>query len=111
MSYPLTQSIADLYLGAKWVKCLLHHTEKFFGLIILDFCINVHSCSAIFMSSKVLNRLWVNARIKQICNVATPELMGCHFKIQGIDNPGVVFLAEAWSNDHAFVMLSYGSIY
>ncbi len=38
MSYPLTQSIADLYLGARWVKCLLHHTEKFFGLIILDFC-------------------------------------------------------------------------
>ena len=63
MSYPLTQSIADLDLGARWVKCLLHHTEKFFGLIILDFCINVHSCFTIFMPGKILHRLGVNSRI------------------------------------------------
>lgn len=93
MSYPLTQSTGSIIRGAGWVKRLIHNAKKFFGLIVLDLCINVHSCFAIFMSSKVLNRLWVNARIKQICNVGTPELMGCHFKIQGIDNPGVVFLA------------------
>ena len=75
------------------MKCLLHHTEKFFGLIILDFCINVHSCFTIFMPGKILHRLGVNACIKQICNIGVPELMGRHFKIQGIDDPGVVFLA------------------
>ena len=45
------------------------------------------------MSGKVLNRLGVNARVKQICNVGVPELMGRYFKIQGVDNPGVIFLA------------------
>ena len=63
MSYPLTQSIADLYLGARWVKCLLHHTEKFFGLIILALCRNVHSCFNILRPGKILHRLGVNSRI------------------------------------------------
>ena len=58
MSYPLTQSIARVFRKVRWVKCLVHHIEKFFGLIILDLCINVHSCFAIFMSGKILDCLW-----------------------------------------------------
>lgn len=92
MSYPLTQSIASVLRKVRWVKCLVHHIEKFFGLIILDLCINVHSCFAIFMSGKILNRLGINACIEQICDVGVPELMGCHFKIKGVDDPWVVFL-------------------
>ena len=93
MSYPLTQSTGGIICGAGRVKRLIHYTKKFFGLIVLDLCINVHSCFAVFMSCKVLDRLGVNACIKQICNIGMPELMGRHFKIQGIDDPGVVFLA------------------
>ena len=93
MSYPLTQSTGGIICGAGRVKRLIHYIKKFFGLIVLDLCINVHSCFAVFMSGKVLNRLGVNACIKQICNIGMPKLMGRHFKIQGIDNPGVVFLA------------------
>ena len=44
------------------------------------------------MSGKVLDRLGVNACIKQICNIGVPELMGRHFKIHGVAVPGVVFL-------------------
>lgn len=72
MSYPLTQSIASVLRKVRWVKCLVHHIEKFFGLIILDLCINVHSCFAIFMSGKILNRLGINACIEQICDVGVP---------------------------------------
>ncbi len=63
MSYPLTQSITNVLRKVRWAKCLVHHIEKFFGLIILDLCINVHSCFAIFMSGKILNRLGINTRI------------------------------------------------
>ena len=93
MSYPLTQSIASVLRKVRWVKCLVHHIEKFVRLIILDLCINVHSCFAIFMSGKILNRLGINACIEQIRDVGVPELMGCHFKIKGVDDPWVVFLA------------------
>ena len=72
MSYPLTQSIASVLRKVRWVKCLVHHIEKFFGLIILDLCINVHSCFAIFMSGKILNRLGINACIEQIRDVGVP---------------------------------------
>ena len=87
MSYPLTQSTGSIIRGAGWVKRLIHNAKKFFGLIVLDLCINVHSCFAVFMSGKVLNRLGVNACIKQICNIGMPELMGRHFKIQGKELP------------------------
>ncbi len=89
MSYPLTQSITNVLRKVRWAKCLVHHIEKFLWLIILHLCIDVHSCFAIFMSGKILNRLGINTRIKQICNIGVPELMGRHFKIQGIDNPGI----------------------
>ena len=82
MSYPLTQSTGSIIRSVRGVKCLIHNVKKFFGLIVLDFCINVHSCFTIFMSGKVLNRLGVNARVKQICNVGVPELMGRYFKIK-----------------------------
>ena len=45
------------------------------------------------MSGKILNRLGINACIEQICDVGVPELVGCHFKIKGVDDPWVVFLA------------------
>ena len=72
MSYPLTQSTGSIICGAGWVKRLIYYVKKFFGLIVLDLCINVHSCFAVFMSGKVLNRLGVNACIKQICNIGMP---------------------------------------
>ena len=72
MSYPLTQSFSSRIYGRSWVKCLVYHIEKFLWLIVLDLCINVHSCFAIFMSGKILNRLGVNARVKQICDIGGP---------------------------------------
>ena len=52
--------------------------------IILDFCINVHSCFAIFMPGEILNGFGVYAHIQKICNVGVPELVRGHMEVQTI---------------------------
>lgn len=50
-------------------KCGIHNAQKLFWFIILHLRIDVHSCLTIFMSSKILNCLWINASIQKIGNV------------------------------------------
>ena len=52
--------------------------------IILDFCINVHSCFAIFMPGEILNGFGVYAHIQKICNVGVPELVRGYMEVQTI---------------------------
>ena len=51
------------------MKCGIYYIKKLFWLIVLYFCVNVHSCLAVFMPSKILNRLGINASIQKIGDV------------------------------------------
>jgi len=72
------------------MESAIYHAKQLLWLIILHLCIDVHSCFAIFMSGKILNRLGINTRIKQICNIGVPELMGRHLKIDAVHHIAVV---------------------
>ncbi len=76
------------------MKCPVHHRKKFLWLIILHLCVDVHSCFAIFMSGKVLNRLRVNTGIQQVGDIGMAQQMWRHMEIQCILNLGVVFLCH-----------------
>ena len=57
------------------MKSTVYYTEQLLWLIILDLSIDVHSCFAVFMSCKILNRLGINSGIKQVRDVCVPELV------------------------------------
>ena len=54
------------------MKRTIYYPKQLFWFIVLHFCINVHSCFAVFMSGKVLYCLWINARIEKIGDVSVP---------------------------------------
>ena len=54
------------------MKRTIYYPKQFFWFIILHFCIDVHSCFAVFVSGKVLYCLWINARIEKIGDVSVP---------------------------------------
>ena len=74
------------------MKRSIHNIKKLVWFIILHSCIDVHSCLAVFMSGKVLNRLGVNACIQEIGNVGMPQQVRGHIEVQAIHNVGITFL-------------------
>ena len=82
------------------MKSTVYYTEQLLWLIILDLSIDVHSCFAVFMSCKILNRLGINSGIKQVRDVCVPELVWGHIKIQRIFDFGLIPLchAQRWCN-------------
>ena len=66
-----------------------------FWFIILYSCIDVHSCLAVLMSGKVLDRLGVNTCIQKMGDVGMPQQVRCHIEVQAIHNVGIVFLMSS----------------
>ena len=54
------------------MKRTIYYPKQLLWFIVLHFCINVHSCFAVFVSGKVLYCLWINARIEKIGDVSVP---------------------------------------
>lgn len=82
------------------MESTVYHPKQFFWLIILYFRIDVHSCFAVFMSSKVLDGLWINTSIEKVGDVSVSQLMWGHIKVQRISDFGLIFLrhAQCWGN-------------
>ena len=78
------------------MKCGIYHTDKFFGLIILYLCINVHSCFAVFMSCQILNRLGIDPCIKKIRDICVTQLVRRNRKVHTL-KPGIQFVAHCGS--------------
>lgn len=76
----------------------IYHAAKFFGLIILDLGVNVHSRLAVFVSGEILNRLGIDAGIQKIGDVGVTQLMWRHIKIYIVNNVRVVLLmtSQSW---------------
>lgn len=79
------------------IECCIYHTRKLFRIIILYFRIDVHSCLAVLMSSQILNCFRINPGIKKIGNVCVSQPMGRRFKIQTVNNLGIVLLMSSQS--------------
>jgi len=54
------------------MKRTIYYPKQLLWFIVLHFCIDVHSCFAVFVSGKVLYCLWINARIEKIGDVSVP---------------------------------------
>ena len=54
------------------MKSTIHYIKQLLWFIVLHFRIDVHSCFAVFMPCKILNRLGVNARIEEVRDVSVP---------------------------------------
>ena len=82
------------------MKRTIYYPKQLLWFIVLHFCIDVHSCFAVFVSGKVLDCLWINTRIEKIGNVSVPQLMRCHIKVQRIFDLGLILLGhtQRWSN-------------
>ena len=79
-------------IGSYLMERPIHHSKKFLWFIIFHFRIDVHSCFAIFMPCKILNRLGVHPRIEEVRDVGMPELMRRHIKIYRVFDFGIVLL-------------------
>ena len=77
------------------MKRSIHNIKKLVWFIILHSCIDVHSCLAVLMSGKVLDRLGVNTCIQKIGDVGMPQQVRCHIEVQAIHNVGIVFLMSS----------------
>ena len=82
------------------MKRTIYYPKQFLWFIILHFCIDVHSCFAVFVSGKVLDGLWINTSIEKIGNVSVPQLMRGYIKVQRIFDFGLILLGhtQRWSN-------------
>ena len=82
------------------MKSTIYNPKQLLRFIILHLGVNVHSCLAVFMSRKILNRLWINSRIEKIGDVSVPQLVRGHIKVQRISDFGLIFLghAQRWVN-------------
>ena len=82
------------------MKRTIYYPKQLLWFIVLHFCIDVHSCFAVFVSGKVLDGLWINASIEKIGNVSVPQLMRGYIKVQRISDFGLIFLghAQRWGN-------------
>lgn len=74
------------------MESTVYHPKQLLWFIVLYFCVDVHSCFAVFMSCKVLNRLWINSRIEKIGNVSVPQLVRGHIEVQRVSDFGLIFL-------------------
>ncbi len=54
------------------MKSTIYNPKQLLWFIILHLGVDVHSCLAVFMSRKILNRLWINSRIEKIGDVSVP---------------------------------------
>ena len=100
MSYSLTQKSNYNRL----VKCSINHAYKFLWFIILDLCVNVHSCFAIFVSGQILNRLGIDSGIQKIGDIGVAQLMGRYIKIQTVNKFGIVLLVTSQSRVYQFII-------
>ena len=82
------------------MKRTIYYPKQLLWFIVLHFCIDVHSCFAVFVSGKVLHCLWIDTRVKKIGDVSVPQLMGRHIEVQRIFDLGLILLghAQRWSN-------------
>ena len=82
------------------MKRTIYYPKQLLWFIVLHFCIDVHSCFAVFVSGKVLYCLWINACIEKIGDVSVPQLMRCHIKVKRIFDLGLILLGhtQRWSN-------------
>mgnify|MGYP000158122775 CR=1 FL=1 len=63
------------------MKRTIYYPKQLLWFIVLHFCIDVHSCFAVFVSGKVLDGLWINTSIEKIGNVSVPQLMRSTWKL------------------------------
>ena len=77
------------------MESTIYHPEQLLWFIVFHLCVDVHSCFAIFMSGKILNRLWINSRIEKIGDVSVPQLVRGHIKVQRIFDFRLIFLCHA----------------
>ena len=54
------------------MKRTIYYPKQLLWFIVLHFCIDVHSCFAVFVSGKVLHCLWIDTRVKKIGDVSVP---------------------------------------
>ena len=82
------------------MESTVYHPKQLLWFIVLHLCVDVHSCFTVFMSCKVLNRLWINSRIEKIGDVSVPQLVRGHIKVQRISDFRLIFLrhAQRWGN-------------
>ena len=82
------------------MKRTIYYPKQLLWFIVLHFCIDVHSCFAVFVSGKVLDGLWINTSIEKIGNVSVPQLMRGYIKVQRISDFGLIFLrhSQRWGN-------------
>ena len=82
------------------MESTVYHPKQLLWFIVLHLGVDVHSCFAVFMSSKVLDGLWINTSIEKIGNVSVPQLMRGYIKVQRISDFGLIFLghAQRWGN-------------
>ena len=82
------------------MKSTIYNPKQLLWFIIHHLGVDVHSCLAVFMSRKILNRLWINSRIEKIGDVSVPQLVRGHIKVQRISDFGLIFLrhAQRWGN-------------
>ena len=73
------------------MKRTIYYPKQLLWFIVLHFCIDVHSCFAVFVSGKVLDGLWINTSIEKIGNVSVPQLMRGYIKVQRISDFWVDF--------------------
>lgn len=97
---PLNQKSGGFYSRNHLLKSSVHHIKQLLWFIVLYLCIDVHSCFAVFVSGKVLNRFGVYSRIKQVCDVSVPQLVWGHIKIYCVLNVGIVLLLHAQRRFH-----------
>ena len=82
------------------MESTIYNPKQLLWFIILHLGVDVHSCLAVFMSSKVLDGLWINTSIEKVGDVSVSQLMWGHIKVQRISDFGLIFLghAQRWGN-------------
>ena len=63
---------------------------NFFRLVVFDFGVYIHSNLAVFVTSQILNRLWINTSSDQIGDIGVPQLVRSYFEIERIDYISIV---------------------
>ena len=80
LSYSLPPKNRPLLGGDSLLKYGIYHSEKFLQLIVLHSDVDAYSCLAVFMSSKILDRLGSNASIQKIGDVGMPQQVRCYIE-------------------------------
>ena len=80
------------------MKCGIYHTTELFGFIVLDFRVNVHSCLAVLVPCKILNRLGINSSVQEIGDIGMSKLVRRYIKIQAVNDLRIVLLmlTQCW---------------